>query len=50
MSRFSIKDIEENGKIRYCIHDNMTGNDIHCEKMEINRDYFGIVREIGCEK
>lgn len=28
MSRFKIEDIEENGKVRYCIHDNLTGNDI----------------------
>lgn len=50
MSRFIIRDIKENDKIHYCVHDNLTGNDIYCKKRKINRDYFGIVREIECEK
>ena len=45
MSRFIIRDIEENGKIRYCIHDNLTGNDIHCDKGKLTETILGLLEK-----
>ena len=45
MSRFGIRDIEENGKVCYCIHDNMTGNDIHCEKWKLTETILGLLEK-----
>ena len=43
MSRFIIRDIEENGKVRYCIHDNLTGNDIKCDKNKLNETIWQLL-------
>lgn len=45
MSRFRIRDIEENGKVRYCIHDNLTGNDIYCDKGKLTETILGLLEK-----
>ena len=45
MSRFKIKDIEENGKTSYCIHDNLTGNDIYCDKGKLTETILKLIGE-----
>ena len=45
MSRFIIRDIEENNKIYYCVHDNLTGNDIHCEKGKLTETILGLLEK-----
>ena len=47
---FRIKDIEENGKIRYCIHDNLTGNDIHCDKGKLTETMWKLLDEESVKK
>ena len=47
---FRIRDIEENGKIRYCIHDNLTGNDIHCDKGKLTETMWKLLDEESVKK
>ena len=50
MSRFIIRDIEESDGIRYCIHDNLTGNDIHCDKGKLTETLWKLLDEESMKK
>ena len=45
MSRFIIRDIKENDKIHYCVHDNLTGNDVYCEKGKLTETILGLLEK-----
>lgn len=45
MSRFIIRDIKENDKIHYCVHDNLTGNDIYCDKGKLAETMWKLMDE-----
>ena len=47
---FRIRDIEENGKIRYCIHDNLTGKDVYCDKGKLTETMWKLLDEESVKK
>ena len=42
-SRFAITTIVENGYPHYKIHDNLTGNEIHCDLNELNETIWQLL-------
>ena len=47
---FRIKDTKYNGKIRYCIHDNLTGKDIYCDKGKLTETMWKLLDEESVKK
>ena len=50
MSRFIIRDIEESDGIRYCIHDNLTGKDVYCDKGKLTETMWKLLDEESVKK
>ena len=42
-SRFTITTIVENGYSHYEVHDNLTGNEIHCDLNELNETIWQLL-------
>ena len=42
-SRFTITTIVENGYPHYKVHDNLTGNEIHCDLNELNETIWQLL-------
>ena len=47
---FRIKDTKYNGKIRYCIHDNLTGKDVYCDKGKLTETMWKLLDEESVKK
>ena len=53
VERFTITTIVENGYSHYEVHDNLTGNEIHCDLNELNETIWqllGVQEVFLCEK
>ena len=42
-SRFTITTVVENGYPHYKVHDNLTGNEIHCDLNELNETIWQLL-------
>ena len=43
VERFTITTIVENGYAHYKVHDNLTGNEIHCDLNELNETIWQLL-------
>ena len=53
VERFTITTVVENGYSHYKVHDNLTGNEIHCDLNELNEiiwQLLGVQEVFLCEK